>query len=135
MGYDLHITRAEDWTDNDAAQISAEEWLAVVRADPELRLAPEAGMGPYFATWTGPSRHAEPWLNWSAGNIYTKNPDSALLRKLVSLAAQLGGRVQGDDGELYTGEEPLDEYLADAGQTSARASAPPASWWRRLFGR
>src|SRR5262245_49469907 len=109
MGYDLHITRADNWADNDGAQISAEEWLAIVRNDPELTLLPENG--PCFTHWSGPSRLAEPWLDWSEGNVYTKYPDSALLRKMANLATQLGARVQGDDGEFYTGDEPLDENL------------------------
>src|SRR5688500_5284834 len=112
MGYDLHITRADDWAQNDGAEISAEEWLALVQSDPELTLEP--GAGPYFARWSGPSRYPDPWLDWSEGNVNTKNPDSALLRKMVQLASRLGARVQGDDGELYTGEEPLDEYDAAA---------------------
>jgi hypothetical protein len=132
MGYDLHITRAESWADNEGAAITADEWLAAVRADPELTPAPENG--PYFVRWSGPSRYPDPWLDWSGGNVYTKYPDSALLRKMVRLAQQLGARVQGDDGELYTGDEPLDDYL----RTAADAERPAprrASWWRRLTGR
>ena len=33
------------------------------------------------------------------------------LRKMVAIAGLLGGVVVGDDGEHYTGDEPLDEYL------------------------
>src|SRR3712207_100808 len=106
MGYDLHITRATQWSDNAGAEIPADEWLALVERDPELTLEPENG--PYFARWTGPSRYPDPWLDWFRGNIYTKNPDGALLRKMVALAAALGARVQGDDGEVYKGDEPLD---------------------------
>ena len=133
MGYDLHITRAEHWADNGGAEISPEEWLAIVQADPELTLAP--GNGPYFAGWSGPSRHPEPWLDWFAGNVYTKHPDSALLRKMVRLADGLGARVQGDGGELYTGDEPLDDYLDAAAAVPSPPASPPTSWWSRLTGR
>ena len=129
MGYDLHITRAESWADNAGAEIGAEEWLAAVRADPELTLAPDVGMGPHFARWSGPSRHDEPWLDWRAGNVYTKSPDSALLRKMVRLAERLGARVQGDDGELYTGDEPLDEPPDEAAPATKRSTI------RTLLGR
>lgn len=27
MGFDIHITRAEEWSDNDAAQISRADWF------------------------------------------------------------------------------------------------------------
>jgi hypothetical protein len=30
MGYDIHITRAEHWAENEGREISAEEWLAYV---------------------------------------------------------------------------------------------------------
>jgi hypothetical protein len=132
MGYDLHITRAESWAQNEAAEITADEWLAVVRADPELTPAPENG--PYFVQWSGQSWHPEPWLDWHAGNVYTKNPDSALLRKMVRLAQQLEARVQGDDGEFYTGDEPLDDYLRAAAAPKEPVTRP-TSWWRRLMGR
>lgn len=129
MGYDLHITRAESWADNEGAEIGADEWLAAVRADPELTLAPDVGMGPHFARWSGPSRHDDPWLDWRAGNVYTKSPDSALLRKMVRLAERLGARVQGDDGELYTGDEPLDEPPDEAAAPTKRSTI------RTLLGR
>ena len=132
MGYDLHITRAELWAENEGAEITAEEWRAVVESDPELTFAPE--VGEHFAIWSGPSRHAQPWLGWSDGNVYTKYPDSALLRKMVVLAERLGARVQGDDGEWYTGDEPLDAML-DAADDDSSPSGGPASWWRHLIGR
>lgn len=113
MGYDLHITRAAHWADNDDTQISRREWLGIIQADPELTLLP--GTGPCFAVWSGPSHLVEPWLDWLAGNVYTKNPDSALLRKMIRVAERLGARVQGDDGELYTGDEPLDDDVDTSG--------------------
>jgi hypothetical protein len=132
MGYDLHITRAENWAENAGAEISADEWLAAVRSDPELALEP--GQGPYFARWAGPSRYPDPWLDWLAGNVYTKNPDSALLRKMVALAGRLGARVQGDEGELYDGSEPLDDYHAAAEPRRSDAAGSERPWWRRLLG-
>jgi hypothetical protein len=44
MGYDLHIRRRKRWPDQ-GHDISAEEWLAYVRRDKELRLQPENGHG------------------------------------------------------------------------------------------
>ena len=103
MGYDLHITRAEHWSDDGGGGITADEWRAVIERDPELRLA--GYNGPLFAVWTGPSRYEEPWLDWSTGNIMSKNPDGPLIRKMIAIATLLGAKVQGDDGEVYTETE------------------------------
>jgi hypothetical protein len=51
-------------------------------------------------------------LDWDAGNIYTKNPDNPMIKKMVQIAHRLNAIVQGDDGEGYTGNEegyPLGE--------------------------
>ena len=102
MGYDLHITRAKNWAENEGAKIRAEEWLQLVEADPELSLA--ADNGDYFALWTGPSSYPDPWFDWWEGNVMTKNPDPPIVAKMIELAQRLGGRVQGDDGETYLPE-------------------------------
>lgn len=41
MGYDLHITRKEDWSDeySDDMGISLSEWLSYIDTDPELELS------------------------------------------------------------------------------------------------
>lgn len=54
MGYELPITRAESWSENDEARITADEWLAIVDSDPELSLRPENG--PCFAMSVGSAR-------------------------------------------------------------------------------
>jgi hypothetical protein len=84
MGYDLHITRAKSWALNSNDRISADEWLAYVEKDRELSLSRDGG--PYFAKWTGKSKLNEPWLDWHDGNIETKNPDEALIDKMVAIA-------------------------------------------------
>jgi hypothetical protein len=114
MGYDLHITRREHWSDEGAA-ISAEEWLEYVRSDPELQITGENG--PFFADWSGCSKNPEPWLDWLDGDVFTKNPDRALVEKMLSIAQKLNARVQGDDGELYT----------DSSEVPDPDEAPPVS--------
>ena len=98
MGYDLHITRRKQWSSKGKC-ITSDEWLTYAQHDPELRL--HAENGPYFFVWSGPSTLDCPWLDWSEGNIYSKNPDAALVDKMVAIAGQLGAQVQGDDGEIY----------------------------------
>lgn len=100
MGYDFHITRRRDWSDK-GRDITASEWLAYVQNDSELHLQPENGA--FFAEWSGPSELNSPWLDWSHGQIYTKNPDPAVIDKMVAIARQFDASVQGDDGEIYEG--------------------------------
>jgi hypothetical protein len=100
VGYDVHITRARHWSDNAASPIEAEEWLAVVEADPELAI--DAENGPYFAVWSGQCSNPDGgWFDWSVGDVFTKNPDRATVGKMLRLASLLGASVQGDDGEVY----------------------------------
>jgi hypothetical protein len=123
MGYDLHITRRKRWTDR-GDDITADEWQAYVRGDSELRLQPESG--PSFAVWSGPSGLDDLWLDWSDGRIYTKNPDNALVDKMVAIAQQLDAAVQGDDGEIYErgGQAPRQQALS--------LSKRVAGWFARL---
>jgi hypothetical protein len=98
MGYDVHITRAPCWSDDEPA-ITADEWLAYVALDPELQLA--GYNGPYFALWAGKSKYPDPWFDWGHGQIHTKSPDPPLIQKAIEIAARLKASVQGDDGEVY----------------------------------
>jgi hypothetical protein len=116
------MTRADQWPDSEQHPITAHEWLALVATDPELRIKP--ANGPYFAVWSGPCSYPDGgWFDWSDGCVSTKQPDRAILGKLLRLAAKLGAVVQGDDGEVYSRPEdlPSDESVV------ARRSRP---WWR-----
>ena len=77
--------------------------------------------------WLGPSAYEEPWLDWSDGNISSKWPDTALYRKMLSIAAALGARVQGDEGDFLT--SPSDWEF----DPRAVVESPPVGkrpWWR-----
>jgi hypothetical protein len=97
MNCEIHITRRKFWADKGDG-ITVEEWLAYIQHDPELRLRPENGE--CFVEWSNGS-----WLDWSDGVIYTKNPDDALISKMVTIARQFNATVQGDDGEIYDGSK------------------------------
>src|SRR6267378_2443183 len=121
MGYDVHITRQKHWPEK-GDDITAEEWLAYVQRDSELRLQPENG--PHFAEWSGAS--GDSWLDWSDGQIYTKNPHPALIDKMVTIAREFNAAVEGDDGEIYEGgSEPPRQPTLSFGQ---RVSG----WFTRL---
>jgi hypothetical protein len=135
MGYHLHITRAADWTHSSELPITAAEWLKLVRLDSQL--TQDRAYGPYSARWSGsPGTHR--WLAWSEGRITTQYPDGPLLEKLVAIAEQLGAKVQGDGGEVYSGAEPVDEWLED--KTLPFTPRPVMitqrlPWWKRIMRR
>ena len=103
MGYDVHITRKDDWSDAEGPEISIAEWLAVVEADPEMRLDRFAETR--LSVWTAYSQHDESgnkaWFLHHDGRVTVKNPDDEILRKMWSIAQTLSAKVQGDDMEIY----------------------------------
>src|SRR6476619_3837212 len=103
MGYDMRITRAELWAANEGHEITRQERLSLVADDPDL--TPDPDNGDEYALWDGECRCPEPWLRWWRGNIETKNPDRAIVAKMLEIAAKLRARVQGDDGEVYASPE------------------------------
>jgi hypothetical protein len=133
MAYQLHVTRASDWMHSDELPITAAEWLKLIRIDSELVQDPRHG--PYFVRWSG-SAGRDCWLEWADGRINTQYPDEALLKKLVTIAERLGAKVQGDGGEVYSGDEPVDEWAEydelpyTPRQIMITQRLP---WWRRVL--
>jgi hypothetical protein len=108
MGYDLHITRAEEnWTNEDMNPITAAEWLKVVASDETLTVNWNDENRLIVTDWTPaecPSKGRQ--MDWHPGRISMKYPSMSAFLKLLQLSKQLGGRVLGHDGELY--ETPED---------------------------
>jgi hypothetical protein len=116
MGYDLHITRKKNWDgfeDEHGPAISLDEWMAVVNADPDLRveghensrLPDKSILRQPLVAWTAHSRYSAdtpgPALGHHHGNVDAKNPDREFRCKMWQLAQALKAKVQGDDGEFY----------------------------------
>ena len=117
MGYDVHITRKENWFDEDETyNISIEEWKEIVANDPEMRLGNFAQAtttngdtlrveNDGLSIWTKYSgdgvngNHA--WFDYYKGTIVVKNPDTEIIAKMISIAEKLKAKVQGDEGEIY----------------------------------
>jgi hypothetical protein len=114
MGYDLHITRKQDWSE-DEPKISMTEWVAYLESDPSMRLdgyaetttaegvvlrAEDEGLA-VWTEWSGGEEWNMAWFRFWRGDIVVKNPDEEILRKMWLVAQALGARVQGDDGEIY----------------------------------
>jgi len=139
MGYEVHITRKENWFD-DGPEISRDEWFDFVQADSEMRIDGHAvasvGGGALLriedasiSVWVAYSKHQKngnmAWFWHSRGNIMAKNPDEKILKKMHLIARQLSAKVQGDEGEVYGPEgQPIGE------RTPAPAPANGKSWWK-----
>lgn len=129
MGYDVHITRRQEWSDEGEPRISESEWQKYVSTDKEMVMTGVAEhtnpkgeviriTQPLLTEWRGHSSRRTVWFSYFEGNLSVKNPDEETLEKLRSVASALNAFVQGDDGERY--DSPA----------SKRDSKP---WWKRLF--
>ena len=111
MGYDIHITRADDWTQSRTIPITLQEWSSYVRSDPEMRLDNFAGLdlggevlsyaNEGLAVWAACGGGGRAWFDYSDGGIVVKNLDEEVLGKMRQIARRLGARVIGDEGEAY----------------------------------
>lgn len=136
MGYDLHISRAKDWTDSEANPITEGEWWDLVAADPDLELAGAAETetpdgvlryeNPGLALWRAHPTDEKVWFDFRNGRVVVKNPDEPSIAKMLEVARELGARVVGDDGETY--EVPGGTPRPATVSFSARLAA----WFQRL---
>lgn len=98
MGYQLHITRAPEWSEAESYPIRHDEWLHLVDQDRDL--AREACGLPGFVLWTGWPRGGDhPPMWYSEGEVDNSDTYPPVIRKLHQLAQLLGARVVGDDDE------------------------------------
>ena len=100
MGYDLHITRKQNWANPQGTFITPEEWVAVIQNDPELTVTGQNG--PYHADWSGPGKYPC-WLDYDRGELFTKYPTNEMIEKMLVIAHRLDARVVGDEDEEYLG--------------------------------
>lgn len=121
MGYELHITRAEHWTDSLEAPIDRSTWqaLALGRLSPAGEVSFKGRPDEPVFLLGGPE---SPSLYWYDGRVEVTGATSQEeLRRVVDLARMLDARVVGDDGELY----PTTDHAAPGLLSSIRR------WLRR----
>jgi hypothetical protein len=133
MGYDLHITRKSQSSDEEGPVITEAEWRVVIAEDPELELDLESRCemadGEFvFAAW-----NREPGaLGWYDGEVTAKYPNEALIRKMVQIAEKLNAKVQGDDGEIYAADGSAHQpETSDSHPTAPGMIERIAAWFRR----
>ena len=143
MAYEVHITRRQNWFDKNGPAITLEEWRRYAASDPELRLdavpVPVTPQGtvlmesPGSAMWTAYSQKGPRdavWLRHFCDHVTARNPDAEVIGKMHRIAAALGGKVQGNEGEIY-GPDGTSSRNDRHQPEPAPAAAPNArSWWK-----
>ena len=112
MGYELYITRADNFWETNEQPILEDEWENVANADPDLEKSQddwyqrsnEDGSSEQFHPWIIKSHPERQPLWYMDGAINTKNPDEAARKKLFDLSQKLNAKVLGEEGETYNAE-------------------------------
>jgi hypothetical protein len=143
MGYELHIVRRNDWDDyEEESNISLDDWLTYVQSDHELELTNGYQIkipgvtnsfqnAPGFCNWRGHSTKVtddKPWFDYGHGMVSTKYPDDETIKKMITIAGKLNGKVQGDDGEFYDENYLLSNTGQLSAETTKRVDKKP--WWK-----
>ncbi len=143
MGYDVHITRKEEWFNEEGEEISLEEWRKYIKSSPGMRLdgfaEAETPNGILrvesegLSVWIGSSVHKEGenmvWLDYFEGNIKVKNPDEEVLKKMFKIAKALSAKVQGDECEIY-GEDGQSNWQELKSQGEVMRPSTSKKWWQ-----
>ncbi len=145
MGYNLYITRQENWFDeNDNKIISIEEWKEYWKGDIEMRLdnfiitktnheedikLEMDGV----AVWTRYSKNGingnYAWIFYGDGNIECKNPDEEIIGKLIDIASEFNAKVQGDECEVYwrSSDKIISKKATSSKEDQCDLKKP---WWK-----
>lgn len=140
MGYDLYITRKDDWSDSEGPDITMDDWTEYLFIDASLEIDQKRAeaVDPRVASHSKEATHTR-WLEWPGripdedeawmwleqGNIVASDPDADFRRKLFLIADGLGARLMGTDGETYNSVgEP------ESGRARLRDDGVKRPWWR-----
>lgn len=143
MGYDLHITRKEEWFEEEGAQITLDEWKNFVNSSPDMRLDGYAEAetpngilrveNEGLAVWTGFSGQDKDqsmvWFDYSDGNIKVHNPDEEIIKKMYLIAVALNARVQGEECEVY-GKDGLSNWQELKVEGEKMRAVESKKWWQ-----
>lgn len=108
MGYQLHITRADDWTESNQEEIKKDEWDEYVKEDVELTKTDAVSLTtPFgtlsmegdFAIWNGSKNQVI--FEYNYGKVSVNNPDEETIQKIREIAKRINSRVVGAEYEEY----------------------------------
>ena len=128
MGYDIHITKRDEWYDEDDLGITREEFIQLVDGRDELSIV-DQDSADLMAIRDGDETQ---WLMWdSSGDVLSKNPSQGMIAWMYEIAQLLGAKVQGDEGEIYRSDGQ-----ADMAKQQTRDAIPQrVGFLKRLFGK
>jgi hypothetical protein len=101
----VFVTRRNDPLDETGPAITEDEWLKLVRDDPDLSKEEPPDRFPRdntsYAAWKNYPGGYTAWFGLAGGNIEIKGIDEALLGKLRSFAKALNARIVSEEGEEF----------------------------------
>lgn len=122
VGYLIHITRREHWSDDGLGAIERWEWEEIVRTDPDLMLYDETeadAADPCYKLDIPDLDHVF-YYSESTGTIEVARGHFDLtLAKVREIARRLGAVVEGDEGEYY--------YLTSSGKETSFDRPDPST--------
>lgn len=146
MGYDIHITRQENWFDEDSnKKIPLEEWKDFLANDPEMRPGNVAEAtttsgkamrieSDGLAVWTSYSGNGIngnfAWFDYNNGNIVCKNPDDEIIAKMLDIGKRLKAKIQGDEGELYESSVAKEATFKKLNTEENNRLTKEKPWWK-----
>ncbi|OKQ00149.1 hypothetical protein [Paenibacillus sp. P46E] len=108
MSYNVHITRADHWTNSEAKPISIEESKDYFAAKADFEYMNKLShqtpfgtltMGGEFFVWN--DKDVKVPFRYYEGRITVSGADDFIIGRMKQVAQELDAIVQGDEGELY----------------------------------
>lgn len=145
MGYSVTVVRKNNWEDIDEeSNITLEEWLQYIDTDKELQRPSESSLTDYngeyyrqkpgYCEWTSHSTYKEPfarpWFDYYNGQITSENVDDETMLKMIAISDYLGGKVQGQDGEVYTDDDFMKIRATSDTVSSLQPKIDKKPWWK-----
>ncbi|MBP1989538.1 hypothetical protein [Paenibacillus eucommiae] len=108
MSYDIHITRANHWTESTEIPISLDELKTIFAAKNDFEYSNTfSKSGPIQISISGDFfiwEADDAWVpfSYSNGKLTVSGADEGdVIDKMKEIASELNAKVQGDEGELY----------------------------------
>jgi hypothetical protein len=96
-GYDVHITRKQNWSDDKGPRIERKEWDRYWHHHADVRRDLQNTEDDFIVSIA--SETFPLWFNPRIGELFTKDPSPEAVEKMKQIAKALKAQAQGDEGE------------------------------------